>query len=49
MCLTLEDRDAEEMVLVLKGYYQLMAGTELPVDCPPDNVNSADDSGMLSY
>lgn len=28
---TIEDRDAEELVLVLKGYYRLFTGRELPV------------------
>ncbi|KAF4525291.1 hypothetical protein B566_EDAN014812 [Ephemera danica] len=40
LSLSVEERDAEELVLVLKGYYQLMAGTELPIDCSPDSMSS---------
>lgn len=29
--LSLEDRDAEELILVLRGYYQLLANRELEI------------------
>lgn len=35
----MEDRDAEEFVLVLQGYYRLLAGRELFVDLDKDMWN----------
>jgi hypothetical protein len=45
LSLSIEDRDAEELVLVLRGYYQLMAGTELPVEWAPDSSCSDENTG----
>lgn len=39
MNFSMEDRDAEEFVLVLQGYYRLLAGRELFVDLDKDMWN----------
>lgn len=46
MVLSMEDRDAEEFVLVLQGYYRLLTGKTLPVEQDRD-LSWIDDAGML--
>lgn len=45
ICLSMEDKDAEELVLVLRGYYHLLTGIHLSVDCPPEDPTPVYDSG----
>lgn len=40
----MEDRDAEELVLVLQGYYRLLTGRVLPVEQDRD-LSWVDDAG----
>lgn len=47
MNFTMEDRDAEEFVLVLQGYYRLLAGRELFVDLDKDMWNQ--ESGTSNH
>jgi hypothetical protein len=44
MVLSMEDRDAEELVLVLQGYYRLLTGKTLPVEQDRD-LSWIDDAG----
>jgi hypothetical protein len=44
MVLSMEDRDAEELVLVLQGYYRLLTGRVLPVEQDRD-LSWVDDAG----
>ena len=44
LVLSLEDRDAEELVLVLQGYYRLLTGQQLVVEQDQD-LSWTDDSG----
>lgn len=43
----MEDRDAEEFVLVLQGYYRLLTGRELFIDLDTDMWNQ--ESGKPTY
>jgi FERM and PDZ domain-containing protein 4 len=45
LCLSMEDKDSEELVLVLRGYYHLLTGVHLSVDCPPEDPTPEYDSG----
>lgn len=45
ICLSMEDKDSEELVLVLRGYYHLLTGIHLSVDCPPEDPTPVYDSG----
>jgi hypothetical protein len=45
LCLNMEDKDSEELVLVLRGYYHLLTGVHLSVDCPPEDPTPEYDSG----
>lgn len=40
LSVTLEERDAEELVLVLQGYYALLAEKSLPVHHSRDNYGA---------
>jgi hypothetical protein len=44
MVLSMEDRDAEELVLVLQGYYRLLTGKPLSVEQDRD-LSWIDDAG----
>lgn len=44
--LSMEDRDAEELVLVLQGYYRLLTGKILSVEQDRD-LSWIDDAGKL--
>jgi hypothetical protein len=44
MVLSMEDRDAEELVLVLQGYYKLLTGKALSVEQDRD-LSWIDDAG----
>jgi hypothetical protein len=44
MVLSMEDRDAEELVLVLQGYYRLLTGKTLSVEQDRD-LSWIDDAG----
>ena len=44
MVLSMEDRDAEELVLVLQGYYRLLTGRILSVEQDRD-LSWTDDAG----
>lgn len=45
ICLSMEDKDSDELVLVLRGYYHLLTGIHLSVDCPPEDPTPVYDSG----
>ncbi|XP_065352371.1 FERM and PDZ domain-containing protein 4 isoform X1 [Cloeon dipterum] len=44
ICLSLEEKDAEELVLVLRGYFHLLTGLHLSLDCPPEDPTPAYDA-----